>query len=1039
MKNRLSKLSRNAYFMLLLLGACGMTSCKDEYTLDDEKPSWLKQNIYQGLEEDGHYTYYLRLLGDPDVNPTNARPLTEVLSRTGSKTVFVANDEAWEKFFKDNAQLPVTNPWHTATSYDRLSISQKKLLIHTSMLNNAIVMENLSSSSSDISSRGDYMRRYTDVEVTDTITFLDGQSLPVNYNVGNAEKDYWWRFRQGNNPDDPMGGIHLVMDSTLSMMIHFTNEHLTKNNVTDDDFAKFMGRTRNTGDVHIYDALLSEQDGVAENGYVNKVEKVIFPLPNMAELIRTNGNTNIFSHMLDRWSAPFYNNGVTLAYQDVLASRGVSKGDYEHGWIDSIFTKRYFSDLSFGHRALNTDPDGQPFRDAQSTDVTLKFDPGWNAYVFSDENWRSNSTTAPQYDMAAMFVPNDETLWKYFSENGGGWQLIKTYYLKEGTEDEIPYVAPSTLDELFQQIDQIPLSTLRSLINVVMFPSFTGSVPSKMTKLRDDAQEQIFYADDIDHITGTMLANNGLVYVTDKVYGPADYTSVAAPAYISNTNLVMRWAIYNGSTKATDYMGLNYYAYLKAMQSRFVLLLPSDEALAYYYDPVSFKSQKSRVLKLFYKNQAFPISYQMYAYNSETGEIGQLYNLERVANGEITNRLKDILESHTIVLDGVDEINTGIDNYYLAKNGAAVKVTREVGADGVKRVTKVQGGFQLENEEAGIEGFIGETNKNAYTEVRGTQTNKVTDEQDMSNGTTYILDSPMLPASHSVYNVMTSHEAEYGAFYRLCEVNEEVVRGCGLVDENNLTPTQQRTELKKFQVFINDNAPDFNVQFFNNYRYTIFVPTDDKVNEAIANGLPTWEDIEADYAEMVPVVRELDSLRSVVKDAEMQGDTPKEEDVNRIAELQPIAQNDSLMIQAKATYLINFVRYHFIDNSVFVDNSTFPSTDYVTASYDNVKGLFCKVNIQRPNAGVLQVQDANGGQWLQAEGKVNIMARDVACSKSPAGQTTMNGITIDGSSFAVIHQVNGVLNHTTLSNGRYEVNWNTPAAAKKYLKRFAIH
>ena len=50
----------------------------------------------------------------------------------------------------------------------------------------------------------------------------------------------------------------------------------------------------------------------------------------------------------------------------------------------------------------------------------------------------------------------------------------------------------------------------------------------------------------------------------------------------------------------------------------------------------------------------------------------------------------------------------------------------------------------------------------------------------------------------------------------------------------------------------------------------------------------------------------------------------------------------------------------------------------------------------------------------------------------------LNRITIDGSSFAVIHQIDGVLNHTTLSNGRYEVNWNTPAAAKMYLKRFAI-
>ena len=294
MKNRLSKLSRQAYFMLLLLAVSGVsTSCKDEYSLDDEKPTWLSTSIYEGLDEDGHYTNYLRLLADPDVNPADVRPLTEVLSRTGSKTVFVANDDAWEEFYKHNAQLPENNPWHTATCYENLSISQKKLLIHTSMLNNAVVMENLSSSTSSIDSRGDFMRRYTDVEATDSITYLDGNSLPVNYNVGNAEKDYWWRFRAENGGN----GLYLVNDSTLSMMLHFTSEHLTKNNVTDEDFAIFMGESRNTDDVHIYDAKLIAKDSVAENGYINKTSKVIIPLPNMAEAIRTSGKTNIFSHL----------------------------------------------------------------------------------------------------------------------------------------------------------------------------------------------------------------------------------------------------------------------------------------------------------------------------------------------------------------------------------------------------------------------------------------------------------------------------------------------------------------------------------------------------------------------------------------------------------------------------------------------------------------------------------------------------------------------------------------------------------------------
>ncbi|MCD7720707.1 MAG: hypothetical protein LUI09_00580 [Prevotellaceae bacterium] len=986
MKNRLSKLSGKVSWVLVLLAACGVTSsCKDEYTLDDEKPSWLNSSIYASLEASGDYTNYLRLLADPDVNNSedadNNRGLVDILSKTGSKTVFVANDDAWADFFAQNAQLPEDDPWHTAVDYESLSASQKKLLIHTSMLNNAIVMENLASSEGTNVVRGEYMRRYTDVEATDSITHLDGNSIPVNYNEGNEEADYWSRFRteKGGN------GLYLVADSSLSMMIHFTSEYLTRNSITDDDFAVFMGQERVTSDVHIYDAKVLSKDEVCENGYVNVTEKVLKPLPNMAELLRTNGQTRIFSHMLDRWSAPFYNAGVTQAYKNVMAAQGID-------WTDSIFSKRYFSDLSWGHSALLNGPQGEQFRDAASTEVSLKYDPGWNAYY--DEK------SGPQYDMAAMYVPTDEVLWTYFTTGGGGWQLIQTY-----CDPSVQYSASHSdedYEKLFRNIDQIPISTLRSLINVIMFTSFVSSVPSKMTKLRDDAQEQIFYADDLQHIVGSLLACNGIIYLTDKVYGPADYTSVAAPAYISTENLVMRWAIYNGSTGSTDYMGLNYYAYLKAMQSRFVFFLPSDAALNYLYDPVSFKSKKPRVMHLFMKansSTGFPIDNELYAYEPTTGEIGRQYSslVESVNQSEITNRLKDILESHTIVIeDGSDEINSAQDEYYVTKNGSGVRVIREGG-----KVVKVQGGFQAENEAAGL------SNINP-----GVTLNQVTDEQDMSNGTTYILDSPIVPSARSVFNILTHDQAydddDYERFYELCEANEDIIRACGLVDEQSLTTSQQKTELKKYQIFVDESGPDYSVEFFNNYRYTIFVPTKDAINAAVAAGLPSWDDIEADF-------------NSCMNEDE-----------------RPATYEDSLRLQTKITYLTNFLRYHFIDNSVFVDKSDIEETEYVTASYDNDKGLFCKVILKR-QGGTLYVEDNYGGDWHTAVGNVNVMARDMTCNKTPNNATSMAGITIDGSSFAVLHQIDGVLNHTTLEGGRYDSTWADESSCKRYLEKFAIH
>ena len=408
MRNHFEKWSRYSSRMVYLLAACGLmySSCKDEYTLDDEKPDWLNSSIYQSLQSKRNFSTYLRLLSDKDVNPENVRPLSDVLNQTGSKTVFVADDDAWKEFFKKNAQLPESNPWHYATSYERLSPAQKKLLIHTSMLNNAIVMENLASSESSGTARpvrGEYLRRYTDVELTDSVSFVAGSEIPHSYNT--HDTDFWKRFRP--TEENPEGrGIYLVNDATPSMMIHFTSEQMAKNSVTDEDFAKFMGRERVTSDVYIYDAKLLEKDGVCENGYVNVTEKPLCPLANMAEVIRTNGKTNIFSHMLDRFSAPYYQNDITRAYKTLHP-------EFE----DSIFAKRYFSDLSYMHKPNAIQPDGEPYVGDMYGAVSLKFDPGWNGYY--DE-------VAAEKDMASMFVPSDKAMWQYFTE-GGGLQLIDTY------------------------------------------------------------------------------------------------------------------------------------------------------------------------------------------------------------------------------------------------------------------------------------------------------------------------------------------------------------------------------------------------------------------------------------------------------------------------------------------------------------------------------------------------------------------------------------------------------------------------------------
>lgn len=85
----------------------------------------------------------------------------------------------------------------------------------------------------------------------------------------------------------------------------------------------------------------------------------------MAEEIRKCPETSYFSHMLDRFSAPFPDMALRQAYLSVYG---------EQNTPDTVYQKRYFSSWSQGG-ALTTDPDG-----LQVNDGVLNYDPGWNQY-----------------------------------------------------------------------------------------------------------------------------------------------------------------------------------------------------------------------------------------------------------------------------------------------------------------------------------------------------------------------------------------------------------------------------------------------------------------------------------------------------------------------------------------------------------------------------------------------------------------------------------------------------------------------------------
>ena len=79
----------------LLIGTACLQSCKDDDVALTGQPSWLGESIYAQLQKEGNYTTLLKLIDDVDDNK-------EVLSTTGSKTLFAASDEAFQNWFADN-------------------------------------------------------------------------------------------------------------------------------------------------------------------------------------------------------------------------------------------------------------------------------------------------------------------------------------------------------------------------------------------------------------------------------------------------------------------------------------------------------------------------------------------------------------------------------------------------------------------------------------------------------------------------------------------------------------------------------------------------------------------------------------------------------------------------------------------------------------------------------------------------------------------------------------------------------------------------
>jgi uncharacterized surface protein with fasciclin (FAS1) repeats len=589
MKNHLirKKFHLSPVFLYLLILSFTFISCKDDL-LEKTLPSWLGSSIYDQLKE-GYtgddkvkhtFNYYTHLIDDIGYK--------EVLQRTGSKTVFVADDDAFTQFFKKNS-------W-SVDSYDHLTFAQKKLILNSSMINNALLIEGLSTLEGPV--KGQALRHLTAMSVLDTIPFEKGSDLPANA--------YWDRFRST--------GIRLAKDNTPSYMFHFLQAQMDAHNISDNDFSiLFNGVQHKQDDAYIFTDRVKERDITCQNGYIHILDSVLIPPSNMADELRKDPDTKVFSSFLERYAAPYYDPALTQSFSLL-------------GYKDSVFVKRYFAVKGPGSRndGIGAYYDGSKFLDPNNNPAkgVLQFDPGWNSY-------------GSQTDMGVIFAPTDAAFDVYFKKAG------------------------RPLIERYKSVDMIPDNVLNELIKNLMKPSFLGAIPSQFPTIVDDAQEPMLIT--TNDWVKTHLTSNGVVYVTNTVYPPALYSSVMLPAKINENMQVFYWAIIQNT----------FTPYLLSMVNTYSFLIPTDNFT--YVVPTSLSSSNPVAWKFHYNAASASVYASVHSYDATLPYPASVGDSMAVVTDayRLANHLKDMLDYHIIV----GTINDNKE-YYRTKGGGTIHITK---------------------------------------------------------------------------------------------------------------------------------------------------------------------------------------------------------------------------------------------------------------------------------------------------------------------------------------------------------------------------
>ncbi len=938
------KMYRLTFSAGILLAMGGLwVSCEDE--LLTGQPDWLGSSIYEELEKRGNFTTALALINDGDVSPVDVNGETanaRTLRLTGSKTFFVAPDEAYEAFFKNNS-------WG-AKNYGELTVSQKKLLFNSSLVNSAYLIELMSSiPSGDAEPReGVRMRRTTNFSVYDSVPKLTASDMPDN--------SYWKKFRM-QYPDGGDKKMVVMRDDKNVLMNHLLPSFMQARSITGDDL-NFLtnGLCRDNSEAYVNGRRVAEKDITCQNGYIQVLDGVPVPLRPVAEVIRNDQELSVFSSLLDRFCVPVY------AGRDETEQYNLNTGDN----VDSLFVWRYLNRGFLKRDNLNADVHGQNnslfiVNGLQVEDMLL-FDPGWNAYADGQRRVTSDE------DMSVIIAPTNKAFEAFFAGSGA-----------------------ALYDRYNHNVDSIPDNIIVEMLDEFMRASLVATVPSKFGSVSNSAQYNLgLEVGQPGGQTGVFsceIGSNGMVYKSNEVYKVPAYSSVYYPTLIFDNLKIMNWAIVN----------LAYDAYLKSMDSEYMFIIPTMEALQNYVDPVDYHKSQKTLTEFYYDDRQKKVRCRRYRATSDgmgglvKGTPITTWSQGSTEDDYIKNRMSDILDNCIIVKDGVDP-GTGKE-LWVTKGGMPVVL------DNPGNNVQIYTPYRKEIAQNGNWEPMGVRAVEGYYDMG---------HNPSGNGMAFIVDKEVpMSASKSVMTVLSdligdnSETSDYAEFYQILEHMGNEGR---LVNEFYDYTTGQSTSGNKQPKTVS-NGKTINVM--DNFNYTVYVPRSEEIKKLYElSVLPDWREVE-----------------QLSEEIENEEDPYRGEELTKIRDM----KNDSIE---------SFVRYHIQNNAIYLNAHSVRNGEYESSLLKN--GRFATLSLSgtgnTDNFSII-CQDSPGHAVSTTPRKVvegNHFAREYrfrtgvsdndgkADSEQPRCARIDYATRIYNSSTAVVHLIDKPLLYSSEMNESYE-------------------